>query len=66
MAPLPKTMRAVVCAEPGDIDVLRLQDVPVPTPAKGQVLIKIMAFGINRAGNSYIRAPPINHASDRL
>lgn len=35
MAPLPKTMRAVVCAEPGGIDVLKLQDIPIPTPAKG-------------------------------
>ncbi|KAK8136029.1 quinone reductase [Apiospora sp. TS-2023a] len=49
MAPLHKTMRAVVCAEPGDIDGLKLQDIPIPSPAKGQVMIKILGFGINRA-----------------
>ncbi|KAK6849778.1 zinc-binding oxidoreductase [Apiospora arundinis] len=49
MAPLPKTMRAVVCAETGGIDVLKLQNIPIPTPAHGQVLLKIMGFGINRA-----------------
>ncbi|KAK7967681.1 uncharacterized protein PG986_001958 [Apiospora aurea] len=49
MAPLPKTMRAVVCAEPGGVDVLKLQDIPIPTPANGQVLIRILGFGINRA-----------------
>ncbi|KAK6833876.1 quinone reductase [Apiospora arundinis] len=52
MAPLPKTMRAVVCAETGGIDVLKLQNIPIPTPAHGQVLLKIMGFGINRAGHS--------------
>ena len=59
MAPLPKTMRAVVCAETGDIDVLKLQDIPIPTPASGQVLLKILGFGINRAGTCHFRVSSI-------
>ena len=50
MGILPQTMRAVVCATPGPISVLQLQDVPVPTPQDGQVLLRILGFGINRAG----------------
>lgn len=49
MAPIPKTMRAIVCASPGPISVLQLQTIPVPTPEPGQVLIKVLGFGINRA-----------------
>lgn len=48
-APIPKTMRAIVCTTPGPISVLQIQNIPVPTPAAGQVLIKILGFGINRA-----------------
>lgn len=49
MATLPKSMRAVVCATPGPVSVLKLQDVPLPVPQPGQVLIRILGFGINRA-----------------
>ncbi|KAK8058241.1 hypothetical protein PG994_008689 [Apiospora phragmitis] len=56
MAPLPKTMRAV-----GGIDVLELQDIPIPTLAKGQVLIKILGFGINRAGSFSNSEVPTYH-----
>lgn len=49
MAPIPKTMRAIVCATPGPISVLQIQSVPIPTPAAGQVLLKVLGFGINRA-----------------
>lgn len=43
------TMRAVVIDEPGDADVLRVKDVPVPTPAPGEVLIRVKSFGLNRS-----------------
>ncbi len=33
----------------GDPDVLKMEDVPVPTPEEGQVLIKVMAAGMNRS-----------------
>jgi NADPH:quinone reductase-like Zn-dependent oxidoreductase len=42
-------MRAVVIREPGGPEVLRIETWPVPKPAKGQVLIKVKAFGLNRS-----------------
>ncbi|KAI0474123.1 hypothetical protein GGR56DRAFT_676554 [Xylariaceae sp. FL0804] len=42
-------MRAVVCTATGDVGVMEIQDLPLPTPAAGQVLLKILGFGINRA-----------------
>ncbi|KAI1333600.1 putative zinc-binding oxidoreductase [Xylariaceae sp. FL0016] len=49
MASLPKTMRAIVCTATGVIDVMKIQDLPLPSPQEGQALIKILGFGINRA-----------------
>ncbi|KAI1384349.1 putative zinc-binding oxidoreductase [Hypoxylon trugodes] len=46
---LPKTMRAAVCTATGPSSVLSIQNIPLPTPQPGQVLIKILGFGINRA-----------------
>jgi hypothetical protein len=48
-ANIPKTMRAVVVYEPGDPEVLKLEELPVPTPKAGEVLIKVMAAGVNRS-----------------
>ncbi|KAJ3479027.1 hypothetical protein NLG97_g8426 [Lecanicillium saksenae] len=48
-ASIPDKMRAVVCDTPGPVSVLQIKDVPVPVPGPGQVLIKVLAFGINRA-----------------
>jgi putative PIG3 family NAD(P)H quinone oxidoreductase len=42
-------MRAVVITEPGGPEVLRLEDVPDPVPAAGDVLISVAAAGVNRA-----------------
>jgi len=42
-------MRAVVADGPGTPDVLRLTTLPIPTPQPGWVLIKVMAFGLNRS-----------------
>ena len=42
-------MRAVVVHAPGGPEVLTLQNIPIPTPQKGQVLMRVRAFGLNRA-----------------
>lgn len=42
-------MQAYVIHQPGGPEALRLQDWPDPTPQAGEVLIKIAAFGLNRA-----------------
>ncbi|GAB2591693.1 NAD(P)H-quinone oxidoreductase [Microlunatus antarcticus] len=42
-------MRAVVVAEPGGPDVLRVEDVPAPEPGPGEVLVTVVAAGVNRA-----------------
>jgi putative PIG3 family NAD(P)H quinone oxidoreductase len=42
-------MRAVVVTEPGDPEVLDVQQVPDPQPKAGEVLIKVAAAGVNRA-----------------
>jgi len=42
-------MRATVMDQPGGPEVLTLKEVPKPEPAEGRVLIRIRAFGLNRA-----------------
>ncbi|KAI5477398.1 zinc-binding oxidoreductase [Pseudohyphozyma bogoriensis] len=42
-------MRAAVVHSPGGPSVLKLERVPIPTPATSQVLIKVKAFGLNRS-----------------
>lgn len=42
-------MRAITLPEFGDADVLTPADVPAPVPAAGQVLIDVVAAGVNRA-----------------
>lgn len=42
-------MKAVVIYEEGGPEVLRVQNRPIPTPSKGQVLIRVKAFGVNRS-----------------
>lgn len=43
----PATMKAVRMHEFGDASVLRYEDVPVPAPAKGEVLVRVKAAGVN-------------------
>jgi NADPH:quinone reductase len=43
-----KLMGAIEIAQPGAPDVLRLVQRPVPTPGPGEVLIRVIAAGINR------------------
>ena len=45
---IPETMRAIEIAEPGGPEQLRLTERPTPQPAKGEVLIKVAAAGVNR------------------
>ena len=51
-------MRAAVLREFGDFDVLTVSEVPTPEPRPGEVLIKILATGLNRL-EDYIRAGSI-------
>ena len=41
--PLPDTMQAVVCHGAGDY---RLEELPVPTPAAGEVVVKVLNAGV--------------------
>jgi len=45
---IPTTMQAIEIAEAGGPEVLRITDFPVPEPGDGEVLIKVMAAGVNR------------------
>jgi NADPH:quinone reductase-like Zn-dependent oxidoreductase len=42
-------MKAAVIYNPGGPDVLQIEIRPVPAPGVGQVLIRVMAFGLNRS-----------------
>jgi len=42
-------MRAVVLGEFGEPEVLRIADVPVPTPAADEILVRVHATALNRA-----------------
>ncbi len=41
-------MKAIIITQPGDLDVLKQADVPKPEPKPGEVLIKVVAAGVNR------------------
>ena len=47
-------MRAAVIREFGTPDIFRIEDVATPQPGRGNVLIKILAAGVNRF-DQYIR-----------
>lgn len=40
-------MKAIVCEEFGPIDTLKYTDVEEPSPAKGEVRVKVLATGVN-------------------
>ena len=43
------TMKAAVMHEPRAPEVLRIEELPVPRPSPGWVLIRVKAFGLNRS-----------------
>ena len=47
-ATLPETMRQIRYSQAGGPDVIGIETVPVPTSGQGQVLIEVVAAGINR------------------
>lgn len=59
-------MKAVFIAEPGGPEVLQLRDVDAPEPGPGEVLIDVVAAGINRADVQQRRGfyPPPPGASE--
>ena len=63
---LPQTMTAVEISTPGGPEVLKPVTRPVPTPAAGEILIRVKAAGVNRP-DALQRAgayPPPPGASD--
>ncbi len=42
-------MHAVIVSSPGDIDALELGEIPTPQPLPGEVLVRTVASGVNRA-----------------
>jgi NADPH2:quinone reductase len=64
-------MKAILVREFGGLEVLKLEEVPTPKPAAGQVLVRIHAAGVNpydtymRAGTYAIKPPlPYTPGSD--
>ncbi len=45
---IPKTMTAIGFDAPGGPDVLRVEELPVPVPGAGEVLIRVAFAGVNR------------------
>ena len=63
---IPDVMRVIEIAAPGGPEQLRLASRPVPKPARGEVLIKVAAAGVNRPDVLQRRGnyPPPPGASD--
>ena len=51
-------MKAVVYERYGSPDVLRVEDVPVPSPANGQVRVKVAATSVNLSDWECLRGSP--------
>jgi len=70
-SPLPKTMIAATVHQFGPPAVITLEEVPVPNPGPGQVLVEVHAAGVGlwdgwiRAGKSELPQPlPLTLGSD--
>ncbi|MCZ2404166.1 NAD(P)H-quinone oxidoreductase [Paenarthrobacter sp. Z7-10] len=61
-------MKAIVVKAPGGADMLELREVPAPVPGPGEVLIDVVAAGLNRADVQQRRGhyPPPEGASKLL
>ena len=59
---MPDTMRAIVIREPGEPDVLELREIPRPVPGEGDLMVRVLASGVNRADllqrRGHYPAPP--------
>lgn len=42
-------MRAVIVETPGDVDALTIGEIDTPTPGAGEILVRTVASGVNRA-----------------
>jgi NADPH2:quinone reductase len=49
MTAIPTSMRAIEIVAPGGAEVLRVATLPTPRPGAGEVLVRTVAAGINRA-----------------
>ena len=63
---IPATMTAIEITQPGKPDVLKPTSRPTPKPAAGEVLIRVVAAGVNRPDvlQRYGKYPPPAGASD--
>ncbi len=52
-------MKAIVRDEYGSPDVLRLEEMPTPTPADNEVLIRVLAASVNRGDWEILRGNPL-------
>jgi NADPH:quinone reductase-like Zn-dependent oxidoreductase len=52
-------MKAIVCREYGSSDVLKLEDVPKPSPKAGEVLVKVHAAALNAADMEILKGVPV-------
>ena len=56
-------MRAVVIREHGDLDVLKLEDVPAPVAGPGEVVLDVRAVGLNHL-DTWVRRGVPGHSFD--
>ena len=52
-------MKAIVRDRYGSPDVLRLEDVPIPTPAENEVLVKVHAAAVNKGDWEILHGSPL-------